>query len=272
MAGQSRVPLPPLSNEEITRYNRHLLIPEVGFEGQRRLKAARVVCVGVGGLGSPVAMYLAAAGVGTLGLVDFDAVETANLQRQIIYSTADVGSSKLESARRRLNGINPRVDVQVHEVLLSSANALEILRGYDVIVDATDNFPARYLVNDACVLLGKPNVHGSVLRFEGQCSVFSTADGPCYRCVYPEPPPAGLVPGRGEAGVLGALPGIVGTIQAAEAVKLVVGIGEPLVGRLLFVDALRMRFRELAVPRDQDCPVCGASPTIRELIDYQPTY
>ena len=271
MAGPNRVPLPPLSNEEITRYSRHLLMPEVGLEGQQRLKAARIVCVGVGGLGSPVALYLAAAGVGTLGLVDFDEVDTANLQRQIAYSTADVGSSKVESARRRLNGINPGVAVQAHEVRLSSANALELLRGYDVIVDATDNFPARYLVNDACVLLGKPNVHGSVVRLEGQCAVFSAAGGPCYRCLYPEPPPPGLVPGCAEVGVLGALAGIVGTIQAAEAVKLVVGMGEPLTGRLLVIDALGMRFRELALPRDPTCPVCGASPTIHELIDYQTT-
>jgi molybdopterin/thiamine biosynthesis adenylyltransferase/rhodanese-related sulfurtransferase len=258
----------PLSRDEIHRYSRHLLIPEVGVEGQRRLKEARVLCVGAGGLGSPAALYLAAAGVGTLGLVDHDRVDFSNLQRQILHGTPDVGRPKLESASDRLRAINPEVTLRTHDALLTSANALEILGQYDVIVDGTDNFPARYLVNDACVLLGKPDVFGSVFRFDGQASVFAATDGPCFRCLFPEPPPPGLVPSCAEGGVLGVLPGIVGTIQAAEAIKWVIGAGERLVGRVLLIDALRMRFREITLRKDPDCPVCGAHPTVRALIDY----
>ncbi len=262
-------PAPALSNQEVARYSRHLIMPEVGMEGQLRLKAASVLCIGAGGLGSPVAMYLAAAGVGRIGIVDFDVVDYSNLQRQIIHGTPDVGRPKLDSARDALNAINPEVRVETHEVALSSANALDLLGGYDVIVDGTDNFPTRYLVNDACVLLGKPNAYGSIFRFEGQASVFAAKDGPCYRCLYPEPPPPGLVPSCAEGGVLGILPGVIGTIQATEAVKLVIGNGEPLVGRFLVYDALRMRFRELKLRRDPDCPVCGDHPTVTELIDYE---
>ena len=260
---------PALSNEEVARYSRHLIMPEVGMDGQLKLKAASVLCIGAGGLGSPVAMYLAAAGVGRLGIVDFDVVDYSNLQRQVIHGTPDVGRSKLDSARDALNAINPEVHIETHEVALSSANALDVLRGYDVIVDGTDNFPTRYLVNDACVLLGIPNAYGSIFRFEGQASVFGAQDGPCYRCLYPEPPPPGLVPSCAEGGVLGILPGVVGTIQATETVKLIMGVGEPLVGRFLVYDALRMRFRELKLRKDPDCPVCGDNPTVTELIDYE---
>ncbi len=260
--------LPELSNEEVQRYSRHLIMPEVGVDGQRRLKAARVLCVGAGGLGSPAALYLAAAGVGTLGLVDFDNVDASNLQRQILHSTRDVGRSKLQSARDRLTGLNPDVNIQSHETALTSANALEIFRDYDVIVDGADNFPTRYLVNDACVLLRKPNAYGSIFRFEGQASVFATAGGPCYRCLYPEPPPPGLVPSCAEGGVLGVLPGVIGTIQATEAIKLILGVGRTLVGRLMLYDALTMKFRELKLQRDPECPVCGDHPTVTKLIDY----
>jgi molybdopterin/thiamine biosynthesis adenylyltransferase/rhodanese-related sulfurtransferase/molybdopterin converting factor small subunit len=261
--------LPNLTNDEFKRYSRHLIMPEVGVDGQRRLKAAKVLCIGAGGLGSPVAMYLAAAGVGTLGLVDFDVVDFSNLQRQILHGTPDVGRSKLASAKDRLNAINPEVKIETYETALSSQNALDLFRPYDVIVDGTDNFPTRYLVNDACVLLGKPNAYGSIFRFEGQASVFGLKDGPCYRCLYPEPPPPGLVPSCAEGGVLGVLPGVVGTIQAMETIKLILGIGEPLVGRFLIFDALRMKFRELKLRKDPDCPVCGTHPTVTQLIDYE---
>ena len=261
-------PAPTLSNQEVARYSRHLIMPEVGMDGQLKLKAASVLCIGAGGLGSPVAMYLAAAGVGRIGIVDFDVVDYSNLQRQIIHGTPDVGRSKLDSARDSLHAINPEVEIETHEVALSSANALDLLGGYDVIVDGTDNFPTRYLVNDACVLLGKPNAYGSIFRFEGQASVFATKGGPCYRCLYPEPPPPGLVPSCAEGGVLGILPGVIGTIQATEAVKLIMGIGESLIGRFMIYDALRMRFRELKLRRDPDCPVCGDHPTVTELIEY----
>src|SRR5215470_8483197 len=261
--------LPSLSNDEVKRYSRHLIMPEVGVDGQRKLKAAKVLCIGAGGLGSPVAMYLAAAGVGTIGIVDFDVVDFSNLQRQILHGTPDVGRSKLASAKDRLNAINPEIEIRTHETALSSENAMQLFEPYDVIVDGTDNFPTRYLVNDACVLLGKPNVYGSIFRFEGQASVFAMKDGPCYRCLYPEPPPPGLVPSCAEGGVLGVLPGIIGTIQATEAIKLVVGIGEPLIGRFLIYDALRMKFRELKLRKDPDCPVCGTHPTVTELIDYE---
>jgi adenylyltransferase/sulfurtransferase len=263
------VELPELTKDELSRYARHLILPEVGEEGQRKLKAARVLCVGTGGLGSPLALYLAAAGVGTLGLVDFDVVDASNLQRQIIHSTADIGRKKLDSAAEKLKALNPNLNVIKHDTLLSSANALDILKDYDVIADGTDNFPTRYLVNDACVLLGKPNAYGSIFRFEGQASVFATKDGPCYRCLYPEPPPPGLVPSCAEGGVLGILPGLVGVIQATEAIKLILGIGTTLVGRLLLIDALNMRFRELKLRKNPECPVCGAHPTVTKLIDYQ---
>ncbi len=261
--------LPSLTNEEIKRYSRHLIMPEVGIEGQRRLKAARVLCVGAGGLGSPAALYLAAAGVGTLGLVDFDVVDASNLQRQVLFSTADVGRPKVEAARDRLQGLNPGTHVAVHETPLKSANALQILADYDIVVDGADNFPTRYLVNDACVLLGKPNAYGSIFRFDGQASVFATKGGPCYRCLYPEPPPPGLVPSCAEGGVLGVLPGIIGTIQATEAIKLIIGAGETLIGRLLLFDALKMSFRTLKLQRDPSCPVCGDHPTVTKLIDYE---
>jgi len=257
-----------LSHEEITRYSRHLLMPEVGMDGQRKLKGARIVVVGAGGLGSPVTIYLAAAGVGTIGIVDFDRVDQTNLQRQILYSTSDVGRSKLEAAADRLRALNPNVTVEAHETPLSSANALSILRAYDLVVDGTDNFPARYLINDACVIVGLPFVHGSVFRFEGQVAVFAAPGGPCYRCLYPEPPPPFLVPTCAEAGVLGVLPGIIGTIQAAEAIKLILGTGDSLAGRILVLEALRMRFREVRFRKDPDCPACGRHPAIRELIDY----
>ncbi|HEY7096315.1 MAG TPA: molybdopterin-synthase adenylyltransferase MoeB [Terriglobales bacterium] len=257
-----------LNNDEILRYSRHLIMPEVGMEGQLKLKAARVLCIGAGGLGSPLALYLAAAGVGTLGIVDFDVVDYTNLQRQIIHSTEDVGRKKLESATASLKAINPFVEVVPFDTRLSSANALEIFRGFDVIADGTDNFPTRYLVNDACVLTGKPNVYGSIFRFEGQASVFATEDGPCYRCLYPEPPPPGLVPSCAEGGVLGILPGLVGVMQATEVIKLILGKGDPLVGRLLLVDALGMKFRELKLRKNPDCPACGTHRTITKLIDY----
>jgi molybdopterin/thiamine biosynthesis adenylyltransferase/rhodanese-related sulfurtransferase len=254
-----------LTAQERQRYSRHLLLPEVGVEGQRRLKAARVLCIGAGGLGSPAALYLAAAGVGTLGLVDFDVVDVSNLQRQIIHGTPDVGRSKLESARSRIEALNPEVRVETFEALFSVTNARTLVEGFDVIVDGTDNFPARYLVNDACVMYGRPNAWGSIFRFEGQASVFAAPGGPCYRCLHPEPPPPGLVPSCAEAGVLGVLPGIIGTIQATEALKLILGIGESLIGRFLVYDALKMRFRELKLPKDPDCPVCGPRPAITTL-------
>ncbi len=257
-----------LSNDEILRYSRHLIMPEVGMEGQQKLKAARVLCIGAGGLGSPLALYLAAAGVGTLGLVDFDVVDYTNLQRQIIHSTADVGRKKLDSAAEKLTAINPFLNVRKFDMRLSSENALELFRDFDIIADGTDNFPTRYLVNDACVLTGKPNVYGSIFRFEGQASVFATEDGPCYRCLYPEPPPPGLVPSCAEGGVLGILPGLVGVMQATEVIKLILGAGEPLIGRLLLIDALSMKFRELKLRKNPDCPVCGTHPTVTKLIDY----
>ena len=263
------VDLPALTNEEINRYSRHLIMPEVGIDGQRRLKAGSVLCIGAGGLGSPAAMYLAAAGVGRIGVVDFDVVDFTNLQRQIIHGTPDVGRSKLASAKDRLNAINPHVEIETYETALSSENALKLFEPFDVVLDGTDNFPTRYLVNDACVLLGKPNAYGSIFRFEGQASVFAVANGPCYRCLYPEPPPPGLVPSCAEGGVLGVLPGVIGVIQATEAIKMITGIGEPLVGRFLIYDALRMRFRELKLRKDADCPVCGTHPTVTELIDYE---
>lgn len=260
--------LPDLTGDEVRRYSRHLIMPEVGVEGQKRLKAAKVLCVGAGGLGSPAALYLVAAGVGTLGLIDFDTVDFSNLQRQVLYSTEDVGRSKLKAAQDRLQGLNPNVKVVIHETMLNSGNALEIFKNYDVIVDGADNFQTRYLTNDACVLLGKPNVYGSIFRFDGQVSIFATKEGPCYRCLYPEPPPPGLVPSCAEGGVLGVLPGVIGTLQATEALKLIVGTGDPLVGRLLLFDALQMKFRTLTLRKDKDCPVCGDHPTVTKLIDY----
>jgi molybdopterin/thiamine biosynthesis adenylyltransferase/rhodanese-related sulfurtransferase/molybdopterin converting factor small subunit len=269
--GSAGVAAPPvtLSKEEILRYSRHLIMPEVGMEGQLKLKNAKVALIGTGGLGAPLGMYLAAAGIGRIGLVDFDVVDFTNLQRQVIHGTKDVGRKKLDSAADTMLDINPFVEIGRHEVALSSENALQILRDYDIVVDGTDNFPTRYLVNDACVLLGKPNVYGSIFRFEGQATVFAYEGGPCYRCLYPEPPPPGLVPSCAEGGVLGILPGTIGLIQATETVKLILGIGEPLVGRLLLYDALAMRFRELKLRRNPECPVCGDHPTIHELIDYQ---
>jgi molybdopterin/thiamine biosynthesis adenylyltransferase/rhodanese-related sulfurtransferase/molybdopterin converting factor small subunit len=258
-----------LDRDEILRYSRHLIMPEVALEGQKKLKAARVLCIGAGGLGSPLALYLAAAGVGRMGIVDFDVVDFTNLQRQIIHSTANVGRSKLDSAKERIAEINPYVEVDTHEVALTSENALELFADYDIIADGTDNFPTRYLVNDACVLLGKPNVYGSIFRFEGQATVFYAKEGPCYRCLYPEPPPPGLVPSCAEGGVLGVLPGVIGVIQAIETVKLILGKGDPLIGRLLLFDALKMKFRELKLRKNPDCPICGENPTIRELIDYE---
>ncbi|HEV3316943.1 MAG TPA: molybdopterin-synthase adenylyltransferase MoeB [Candidatus Angelobacter sp.] len=259
----------PLSKEEVLRYSRHLIMPEVGMEGQEKLKAARVLCIGTGGLGSPLALYLAAAGVGTLGLVDFDVVDFSNLQRQVIHFTSDVGRPKLKSAAEKIAAINPFVNVKLFETRLTSENALKIFEGFDIIVDGTDNFPTRFLVNDACVFTGKPNVYGSIFRFEGQASVFAAKDGPCYRCLYPEPPPPGLVPSCAEGGVLGILPGLVGLIQATEAIKLIIGKGEPLIGRLLLVDALGMRFRELKLRKNPGCVVCGKHPTVTKLIDYE---
>ena len=261
--------LPTLSPDEIKRYSRHLIMPEVGMDGQRRLKAGSVLCIGAGGLGSPAAMYLAAAGIGRIGIVDFDVVDFSNLQRQLLHGTSSVGVSKNESAKRRLNDLNPHVQVDVYETLLDSQNALDLFKDYDVILDGTDNFPTRYLVNDACVLTGKPNAYGSIFRFEGQASVFATKDGPCYRCLYPEPPPPGLVPSCAEGGVLGVLPGIIGVIQATETLKLITGIGEPLIGRFMIYDALKMKFRELKLRKDPECPVCGTHPTVTKLIDYE---
>lgn len=257
-----------LTRDELRRYGRHLIMPEVGLEGQQKLKTASVLLIGAGGLGSPVVLYLAAAGVGRLGIVDFDVVDESNLQRQVVHSSEVLHKSKAESARNRALAINPRVKVDTFETRLTSENALEILRDYDVIIDGTDNFPTRYLVNDACVLLRKPYVYGSIFRFEGQVTVFSTSQGPCYRCLYPEPPPPGLVPSCAEGGVLGVLPGIIGTIQATEALKLILGIGDVLAGRLLLLDALKMQFRELTVRKDPHCPVCGNDPTVTSLIDY----
>jgi len=258
-----------LSHAELVRYARHLALPDVGVAGQGRLKAARVLLIGAGGLGSPAALYLAAAGVGTLGLVDFDAVDVTNLQRQILHGTRDVGRSKLESAGERLADLNPHVAIEPHAVRLTSENARALVARYDVVLDGSDNFPTRYLANDACVLEGKPLIYGSIFRFEGQASVFDAASGPCYRCLYPEPPPPGLVPSCAEGGVLGVLPGIIGSIQALETIKWILGTGESLAGRLLLFDALRMRFRELALRKDPDCPLCGPRATIRELIDYE---
>ena len=258
-----------LSHEEVQRYSRHLIMPEVGMAGQKKLKAASILLIGAGGLGSPLAMYLAAAGIGRLGLVDYDVVDYTNLQRQIIHGTRDVGRSKLESARERILDINPHVQVDGYEVPLTSANAMEIIEPYDIVIDGTDNFPTRYLTNDACVILGKPNVYGSIFRFEGQASVFYAKEGPCYRCLFPEPPPPGLVPSCAEGGVLGVLPGTIGAIQATEAIKLIIGQGDPLIGRLLLYDALGMTFDEVYLRKNPDCPVCGPNPTITELIDYE---
>ena len=273
IAGGAGIAAPPetatLSKEEILRYSRHLIMPEVGMEGQLKLKNASVLLVGTGGLGAPLGLYLAAAGIGRIGLVDFDVVDYTNLQRQVIHGTKDVGRKKLDSATERMQDINPHITIDRHEVALSSENALDILRDYEIIVDGTDNFPTRYLVNDACVLLGKPNVYGSIFRFEGQATVFAYRGGPCYRCLYPEPPPPGLVPSCAEGGVLGILPGLIGVVQATETVKLILGKGEPLVGRLLLYDALSMRFRELKLRKNPDCPACGEHPTITRLIDYK---
>src|SRR5438874_85968 len=259
-----------LTSEEVLRYSRHLILPDVGVDGQRKLKAGRILLIGAGGLGSPLALYLAAAGVGTLGLVDFDVVDVSNLQRQVLHGTKDIGRPKLESARERIRDVNPHVHVDTYETRLTSVNALDIIRDYDVVIDGTDNFTTRYLTNDACVLLGKPNVYGSIFRFEGQASVFAPRlGGPCYRCLYPEPPPPGMVPSCAEGGVLGVLPGIIGTIQATEILKLALGQGSSLAGRLLLFNALDMKFRELKLRRDPECPVCGEHPTITKLIDYE---
>src|SRR3954454_2827433 len=272
IAGGSTLSAPPeeatLSKDEILRYSRHLIIPEVGMEGQQKLKAAKVLLIGAGGLGAPLGLYLAAAGVGKIGMVDFDVVDFTNLQRQVFHATQDVGRKKLDSAADKMKAINPHIEIVKHEIALTSENALDILKEYDIVVDGTYNFPTRFLVNDACVLLGKPNVYGSIFRFEGQATVFAYEGGPCYRCLYPEPPPPGLVPSCAEGGVLGILPGTIGLIQATETVKLILGIGEPLKGRLLRYDALEMRFREYKLRRDPECPVCGDNPTIHELIDY----
>jgi adenylyltransferase/sulfurtransferase len=261
-------PAASLSKEEVMRYSRHLIMPEVGMDGQLKLKQAKVLCIGTGGLGAPLGLYLAAAGVGRIGLVDFDVVDSTNLQRQVLFGTSDVGRPKIEAAADRLRNLNPDIQIDTFEAHLSSENALDILKDYDIVVDGTDNFPTRYLVNDACVLLGKPNVYGSIFRFEGQVTIFGYPDGPCYRCLYPEPPPPGLVPSCAEGGVLGVLPGIVGTIQAAETLKLIIGKGDPLVGRLLLFDALGMKFRELKLRKNPECPVCGNHPTVTKLIDY----
>jgi sulfur-carrier protein adenylyltransferase/sulfurtransferase len=275
MATKTQVPTTPdgkagggLSKEEILRYSRHLIMPEVGMEGQLKLKAAKVLCIGTGGLGAPLGLYLAAAGVGRIGLVDFDSVDFTNLQRQVLFGTSDVGRPKITAAADRLRNLNPEIQIDAYETQLTSENALDLFKDYDIIVDGTDNFPTRYLVNDACVLLGKPNVYGSIFRFEGQITVFGYPEGPCYRCLYPEPPPPGLVPSCAEGGVLGVLPGIVGTIQAAETLKLIIGKGQPLVGRLLLFDALAMKFRELKLRKNPECPVCGKNPTVTKLIDY----
>jgi adenylyltransferase/sulfurtransferase len=270
MASMAKVAeTPQLSKEEILRYSRHLIMPEVGMDGQLKLKQACVLLIGAGGLGAPLGLYLAAAGVGHLGIVDFDVVDFTNLQRQVTFSTSDVGRPKLDAAKDRLAGLNPAIEIQTYETRLTSSNALDLFRGYDIVVDGTDNFPTRYLVNDACVLLGKRNVYGSIFRFEGQVSIFGAPDGPCYRCLYPEPPPPGLVPSCAEGGVLGVLPGIVGAIQAIEAIKLILGTGDPLIGRLLLFDALGMKFRELKLKKNPTCPLCGPNPTITKLIDYE---
>jgi adenylyltransferase/sulfurtransferase len=265
----STAALPELTPDEIRRYSRHLIMPEVGTVGQQKLKAAKVLMVGTGGLGSPLGMYLAAAGVGTLGLVEFDTVDESNLHRQLLYGLADVGRPKIEAAMERLNVVNPFVNLIPHQVRLDSSNALDIVKDYDLVVDGTDNFPTRYLVNDACVLSGKPNVYGSIFRFEGQASVFWAEKGPCYRCLFPEPPPPGLVPSCAEGGVLGVLPGIIGSLQANEVIKLLIGEGEPLIGRLVLFDALRMKFRELKLRKNPDCAICGENATQTELIDYE---
>ena len=258
------------SNDEIARYSRHLIMPEVTLEGQKRIKAASILCIGTGGLGSPIALYLAAAGVGRLGLVDFDVVDFSNLQRQILHGTDDVGRKKLNSAKDRIKAVNPNVQVDLHDCFFQSENAKELVQNYDIIVDGTDNFPTRYLSNDVCVLTKKPNIYGSIFRFEGQCTVFAPhLGGPCYRCMFPEPPPPGMVPSCAEGGVLGVLPGIIGVMQAIEAIKLIIGIGEPLIGRLVSFDALKMRYKEFKIRRDPNCPICGDHPTIHELIDYQ---
>jgi molybdopterin/thiamine biosynthesis adenylyltransferase/rhodanese-related sulfurtransferase len=269
MSSVSESLLVELSPEELRRYARHLILPEVGEEGQKRLKEARVLCVGAGGLGSPLSLYLAAAGVGTIGLVDFDVVDASNLHRQILYATDDVGRPKLAAAAERLTGVNPHVRVESFEEKLTSDNALAIVREFDVVADGTDNFPTRYLVNDACVLTGRPNVYASIFKFEGQASVFWAARGPCYRCLFPEPPPPGLVPSCAEGGVLGVLPGLLGTMQAVETLKILLGAGEPLIGRLVMVDALSMRFRELTIRKNPDCVVCGPRPTVTKLVDYE---
>jgi adenylyltransferase/sulfurtransferase len=266
---EARADAVAFSNEEILRYSRHLILPEVNLEGQKRLKAAKVLCIGAGGLGSPLAMYLAAAGVGTIGIVDFDVVDLTNLQRQIIHGASDVGRPKMQSAQETLAEINPDVNILGFEEQFTSENAMEIVSGFDIVIDGTDNFPTRYLTNDVCVLLGKPNVYGSIFRFEGQASVFWAEKGPCYRCLYPEPPPPGLVPSCAEGGVLGVLPGIVGCLQANEAIKLILGIGNPLIGRLMLFNALKMQFRELKLQKDPNCPICGPNPTIHALIDYE---
>ena len=258
-----------LTPDEVQRYSRHLSLPDVGIQGQEKLKSSSALLIGAGGLGAPLALYLAAAGVGKLGLVDFDTVDISNLQRQVLYGVEDIGRPKLEAARERLQGINPHIQIDIHEMALSSDNALGLIEQYDVVADGTDNFATRYLVNDACVFTGRPNVYGSIFRFEGQVSIFGAPEGPCYRCIYPEPPPPGMVPSCAEGGVLGVLPGMVGTLQANEVIKLLLGIGEPLVGRLMLVDALSLRFREWKVPRDPDCPVCGENPTQTDLIDYE---
>ena len=265
----SAAPPAVLSNDEILRYSRHLIMPEVGMEGQIKLKQAKVLMIGTGGLGAPLGLYLAAAGVGKIGLVDFDTVDMTNLQRQVIHGTADIGRPKLDSAADRMNDINPYVEIEKYETMLTSENALEIFKDYDVVVDGTDNFPTRYLVNDACVLLGKPNAYGSIFRFEGQATVFHHDGGPCYRCLYPEPPPPGLVPSCAEGGVLGVLPALIGSIQATETIKMILGNGSTLSGRLVLYDALNMKFRELKLRRNPECPVCGDNPTVRELIDYE---
>jgi len=268
MATATDVELPTLNADEIKRYSRHLIMPEMGMDGQRKLKQSSVLLIGAGGLGSPAGMYLAAAGVGRIGIVDFDVVDFSNLQRQLMHTTPDVGRSKLESAKSTINALNPHVQVDTYETFLSSDNALKLFEPYDVILDGTDNFPTRYLVNDACVIAGKPNAYGSIFRFEGQASVFAAKDGPCYRCLYPEPPPPGLVPSCAEGGVLGVLPGVIGVIQATETIKLMTGIGQPLIGRFLIYDALNMKFRELKLRKDPECPVCGTNPTVTKLIDY----
>ena len=270
MSSQAKlVEEPKLSRDEILRYSRHLIMPEVGMDGQLKLKQARVLMIGAGGLGAPLGLYLAAAGVGHLGIVDFDTVDFTNLQRQVTFSTTDVGRPKAEAAKERLAAMNPTIEITTHETRLTSENALDLFKDYDIIVDGTDNFPTRYLVNDACVLLGKPNVYGSIFRFEGQVSIFGAPDGPCYRCLYPEPPPPGLVPSCAEGGVLGVLPGIVGSLQAVETIKLILGSGDPLVGRLLLFDALGMKFRELKLKKNPECPLCGTNRTITKLIDYE---